>query len=170
MSKKELDIYGEDSVQEGDLEPVEVSSANRVINGLKKRTVTILLLCGRAEWNPPISPNQYTDDTELHQWVGDAIRHSCIILQTADAKINKVFEVSELLHFDFYLVSGVLGHEMTGVAKSLTAHLDVVNQLDVEHIATFLSAEDISASLREEADEYADLNKLDDEISTAGGE
>lgn len=165
---KEVDIYGEDGVQEQDLEPVAVSSANRVINGLKKRTVTILMMCGTSDWNAPISPNQYTDDTELHQWVGDAIKHSCIILQVDDAKINKVFEVSDLLHFDIYLISGVLGHKMSGVAKSLTAHLDVVNQLDVEHIATFLSAENITASLKDDNDEFDDLSKLDDEIADAG--
>lgn len=165
---KELDIYGEDGVQEQDLEPVAVSSANRVINGLKKRTVTILMMCGTSDWNAPISPNQYTDDTELHQWVGDAIKHSCIILQVDDAKISKVFEVSDLLHFDIYLISGVLGHKMSGVAKSLTAHLDVVNQLDVEHISTFLSAENISASLKDDDDEFSELAKLDDEIPDAG--
>lgn len=165
---KDLDIYDEDGVQEQDLEPVAISSANRVINGLKKRVVTILMMCGTSDWNPPISPNQYTDDTELHQWVGDAIKHSCIILQVDDAKINKVFEVSDLLHFDLYMISGVLGHKMSGVAKSLTAHLDVVNQLDVEHIATFLSAENISASLKEDDNEFSELTKLDDEIAEAG--
>lgn len=165
---KNLDIYDEDGVQEQDLEPLAISSANRVINGLKKRVVTILMMCGTSDWNPPISPNQYSDDTELHQWVGDAIKHSCIILQVDDSKINKVFEASDLLHFDVYLISGVLGQKMSGVAKSLTAHLDVVNQLDVEHIANFLSAENISASLKEEDDEFSELNKLDDEITTAG--
>ena len=165
---KDLDIYDEDGVQEQELEPVAISSANRVINGLKKRVVTILMMCGTNDWNAPISPNQYTDDTELHQWVGDAIKHSCIILQVDDSKINKVFEVSDLLHFDVYLISGVLGHKMSGVAKSLTAHLDVVNQLDVEHISTFLSAENISASLKEDDDEFSELTKLDDEIAGAG--
>lgn len=167
---KDLDIYGEDGVQERDLEPVAISSANRVINGLKKRVVTIMMMCGTSDWNPPISPNQYSDDTELHQWVGDAIKHSCIILQVNDTKIPKVFEVADLLHFDVYLVSGVLGHKMSGVAKTLTSHLDVVNQLDVEHIANFLTAENISASLKEDDDEFAELTKLDDEISTAGAE
>lgn len=168
---KELDIYDEGSVQEDDtLEPVSISSANRVINNLKKRKVTILLLCGTSDWNSPISPNHYTDDTELHQWVSDGIKHSCIVLMTDDSKINKVYEVSELLHFDVVLISGVLGQKMSGVAKSLTAHLDIVNQLDVEHIASFLSAEDIAASLKEDDDEFSELAKLDDEISNAGGE
>ena len=79
-----------------------------------------------------------------------------------------MFEAADLLHFDVYLISGVLGQKMSGVAKSLTAHLDVVNQLDVEHIANFLSAENISASLKEEDDEFSELNKLDDEIAAAG--
>lgn len=160
---KELDIYDEDAVQEDDdLQPVSISSANRVINGLKKRQVTILMLCGTSDWNSPIDPNDYESDNDLHKWVSDAIKHSCIVLHVDDSKISKVFEVADMLHFDVFLIEGVLGHKMSGVAKSLTNHLDVVNQLDVEHIANFLSADDIAASLKEsDDDEYPELNTLD---------
>lgn len=164
---KQLSIYGEDEVV-SDNQPVDVSSANRVISVLKKRQVVVLLLPGEFTWAPPIIPNTYSDDTELHTWVNDAIQHGCIILHCVDGKIPYVERVCEILHFHLFLISGVLGHEMSGVAKSITSHIDTVNQLDVEHIATFMDTDDIVASLREEADsindKYADeLKTLDEE-------
>lgn len=161
---KDLDIYGEDSAQEDeDLAPVSISSANRVINSLKKRHVNILMLCGTSDWNSPIDPDDYESDNDLHKWVSDAIKYSCIVLNVDDSKINKVFDICEMLHFDVFLIEGVLGHKMSGVARSLTNHLDVVNQLDVEHIANFLAADDIAASLKEEDDEFPELQTLDNE-------
>lgn len=70
-------------------------------------------------------------------------------------------EICDKLHFNPFLIEGVPGHEMTGLALNMTHHMNIVNHADVEHISNFVGISNISDDdiSEEEAHKQAALSE-----------
>lgn len=137
-------IYESEDALQDTPQVVDTNVANKVINLLNKRKPVVLFILGTYDWAEPIETHRYENDRELLMWVKATIDKGCIILSCSDDKFSQATEICEKLHFSPFLIEGVPGHEMTGLAMNMTHHMNIVNHADVEHISNFVGISSIN--------------------------
>lgn len=154
-------IYDSEDALQDTPQVVDTNVANKVINLLNKRKPVVLFILGTYDWAEPIETHRYENDRELLMWVKATIDKGCIVLSCSDDKFAQALEICDKLHFNPFLIEGVPGHEMTGLALNMTHHMNIVNHADVEHISNFVGISNISDDdiSEEEAHKQAALSE-----------
>lgn len=133
--------------EEGMPRPSTASNVQKITNLLGKRRPVAIILAGVTEWASPVEVVQVESDAGVFPMLRVLVNTNLVVVNPTDIKIPSILSLLETLHVELFCLNVDIAHEMTGIAKSLLAHLPVINQIDFEQIISFTEADMIARDL-----------------------
>lgn len=131
--------------------PQTTSNTHRITTLLSRRQPVMVVICGSYEWEPPVTAIPVESDKDIFPVLRQLTTASLALVNPEDIKIPYLLSVAELIHINVFLLAVDINHEASGVARSLTAHLPLINQMDFETVISYSKADVVSDDLSNDA-------------------